>query len=82
MADDQLPAHRPAAQHELSTARDIPQIITDAGNAARFAWEEFLFGRIRSVHTRRAYHRAVRNFLAWYDARDHGEAGPRASQRY
>jgi integrase/recombinase XerD len=70
MADDQLPAQRPAAQHELSTARDIPRIITDASNAARFAWEEFFFGRIRSVHTRRAYHRAVRNFLAWCDARD------------
>lgn len=55
---------------ELSTARDIPRIVTDAGNAARFAWEEFFFARIRSVHTRRAYHRAVKNFLAWCDTRE------------
>jgi integrase/recombinase XerD len=68
MMDDRLPAPRSAARHELSTARDIPRIITEAGNAARFAWEEFFYGRIRSVHTRRAYHRAVRDFLAWCDS--------------
>ncbi|MEX1027996.1 MAG: tyrosine-type recombinase/integrase, partial [Candidatus Paceibacterota bacterium] len=67
--NDQLPAKRSASQTELSTARDIPQIVTDAGSGAKFAWEEFFYGRIRSPHTRRAYHRAVKNFLAWAEAR-------------
>lgn len=68
--ESKLPAKRSATSGELSTARDIPRIITDAGNAARFAWEEFFFARIRSTHTRRAYHRAVKNFLAWCDSRN------------
>lgn len=68
--DSKLPAKRSATSGELSTARDIPRIVTDAGNAARFAWEEFFFGKIRSQHTRRAYHRAVKNFLAWCEDRD------------
>jgi len=69
---DQLPAKRPKSPDglaELSAAREIPAIVADAGNAARFAWEEFFFGRIRSTHTRRAYHRAVKGFLAWCEDR-------------
>lgn len=69
---DQLPAKRPKSPDglaELSAAREIPAIVADAGNAARFAWEEFFFGRIRSSHTRRAYHRAVKGFLAWCEDR-------------
>ena len=64
-----LPARRSEALSELSNARVIPRIVSDAGNAARFAWEEFLFGGIRSTHTRRAYHRAVKNFLVWCEAK-------------
>ena len=67
--ESKLPARRSETAGELSTARDIPRIVADAGNAAQFAWEEFFYGRIRSTHTRRAYHRAVRNFLAWCDAK-------------
>lgn len=63
--DRALPAIRFESKGDISTARDIPRIITDSGNAARFAWEEFFYGRIRSAHTRRAYHRAVRDFLKW-----------------
>lgn len=33
--------------------------------AGSFAWEEFFLGTIRNPHTRRAYLRAVRSFLAW-----------------
>jgi integrase/recombinase XerD len=43
----------------------IPAIVSEAGPAARFAWEEFLFGRIRNEHTRRAYRRAILDFLGW-----------------
>jgi len=64
---DQLPSRRPTV--ELSTARDIPQIVLDAGPNARFAWEEFFFGRIRSQHTRRAYHRAVKRFMGHCESR-------------
>lgn len=66
--DRKVPAIRPESKGELSNARDIPRIITDAGNAARFAWEEFFYGKIRSAHTRRAYHRAVRDFLKWCES--------------
>ncbi len=67
--NDQLPVKRPGPQAELSTARDIPRIVADAGPAAQFAWEEFFFAKIRSQHTRRAYHRAVKNFLTWAETR-------------
>jgi integrase/recombinase XerD len=47
----------------------LPQILANAGPAARFAWEEFLFGRLRNHHTRRAYYRAINLFLGWCEAR-------------
>lgn len=43
----------------------IPALVQAAGNSAKFAWEEFFYGRIRSEHTRRAYLRAVTYFLTW-----------------
>jgi len=39
--------------------------VQAAGNFAKFAWEEFFYGRIRNEHTRRAYLRAVTYFLRW-----------------
>lgn len=45
----------------------IPTMVEAAGDSAKFAWEEFFYGRIRSEHTRRAYHRAVTDFLRWCD---------------
>ncbi len=65
--DDKLPARRPDS--ELGPARQIPGIVDRAGNSARFAWEEFFFGRIRSPHTRRAYARSINRFLDWCDER-------------
>lgn len=47
----------------------LPALITSAGPAACFAYEEFLFGQIRNPHTRTAYRRAVRRFLEWAAAR-------------
>ena len=49
-----------------------PAIVAKAGPAARFAWDEFLFGRIRNHHTRRAYRRAVDRFLKWCEKREIG----------
>jgi integrase/recombinase XerD len=46
-----------------------PAIVTDAGSAAVFVWEEFFSGEIRNSHTRKAYRHAVRRFLGWCEAR-------------
>ena len=40
----------------------------ESGPAAQFAWEEFIFGKIRNAHTRTAYERAIRKFLRHADA--------------
>jgi len=42
-----------------------PSMVTSAGEAAGFAWEEFFLGKVRNPHTRMAYRRAVSRFLAW-----------------
>ncbi len=56
-----------------------PVLIERSGSAARFAWEEFIYGTIRNTHTRVAYERAIRRFL------DHceklGKGLPRISPR-
>lgn len=48
------------------TDRDssVPTLVENAGSAARFAWEEFIYGKIRNPHTRAAYERAIRKFLS------------------
>jgi site-specific recombinase XerD len=51
-----------------SIREQVPQIIQIAGDSARFAWEEFFYGRIRNGHTRRAYLRAVSYFLRWCES--------------
>lgn len=40
-----------------------PALVAEAGSAAKFAWEEFIYGKIRNPHTRTAYERAIRKFL-------------------
>lgn len=42
-----------------------PQIVSSAGDAARFAWEEFFEAEIANHHTRKNYTHAVRRFLSW-----------------
>ena len=41
----------------------IPNIVLEAGANARYAWEEFLYGEISNIHTRRAYGKAVADLL-------------------
>ena len=53
-----LPKHRGPT---LTT----PCLIEQQGAAAKFAWEEFIYGRIRNSGTRRAYSQAVTGFLKW-----------------
>lgn len=54
---------------ELVTARNAPAIIKAAGKSAEFAWEEFFQAEIANAHTRKNYMHAVRQFLAWVEAR-------------
>ncbi|MBC7816278.1 MAG: tyrosine-type recombinase/integrase [Planctomycetaceae bacterium] len=44
---------------------EAPAIIRNAGPAAQFAWDEFIFGEIRNPHTRAAYSHAIQRFLDW-----------------
>ena len=52
-----------------SDREPLPSIIEQAGHGARFAYEEFFHAKIRNSHTRRAYRRAVVNFLEWCELR-------------
>lgn len=47
----------------INSDSSAPALIKDAGSAARFAWEEFIYGKIRNPHTRASYERAIRKFL-------------------
>jgi integrase/recombinase XerD len=49
----------------LVSGEPLPDIITSTGQAATTAWHDFFQGRIANDHTRAAYERAVRCFLAW-----------------
>jgi site-specific recombinase XerD len=56
------------ATTDLAPRDSLPAILQDAGNAARFAAEEFFEAKLSNEHTRRAYGRYVRNFLASCEA--------------
>jgi integrase len=43
----------------------LPALVEQAGAAGRFAWEEFFYAEHHNPYTQRAYHGAVRRFLAW-----------------
>lgn len=46
-----------------------PALVEASGQAAQFAWDEFIYGCLRNEHTRRSYQRACGKFLAWCDQR-------------
>ncbi|MCY2963318.1 MAG: tyrosine-type recombinase/integrase [Planctomycetota bacterium] len=45
-------------------ADELPELVARGGAGARFAYEEFFYGRLRNPHTRKAYRFAVHEFLA------------------
>jgi site-specific recombinase XerD len=45
----------------------VPALIAAAGDRASYRFVEFFAANIRNPHTRRAYSRAVTDFLAWCD---------------
>jgi site-specific recombinase XerD len=49
----------------LATSHAVPALIAVAGERASPRFLEFFGGTIRNPHTRRAYGRAVADFLAW-----------------
>jgi integrase/recombinase XerD len=65
LAADALPTPTPAGMPAKVVACDLqtPALVSMAGPAAQFAWEEFIYGTIRNLHTRRAYLFAIRQFL-------------------
>jgi site-specific recombinase XerD len=46
-------------------ASQLPALVTAAGDRAEIRFLEFFAGQIRNPHTRRAYSRAVAEFLTW-----------------
>ena len=59
----------------LGAQRAVPALITAAGDQAARRFMEFFAANIRNPHTRRAYGRAVADFLAWCD-----DAGVRSTR--
>ena len=43
----------------------LPELVTAAGDHASIRFMGFFVGTIRNAHTRRAYGRAVTEFLSW-----------------
>jgi site-specific recombinase XerD len=48
----------------------VPTLVAASGERASLRFMEFFAARIRNPHTRRAYGRAVADFLAWCDAQE------------
>ena len=59
----------PVPAVDQSSVPSCPPLIANAGQAAWFAWEEFFYGKLRNEHTRRAYRRAIEQFLGWCEGR-------------
>jgi site-specific recombinase XerC len=57
-----------ALQPILSTATAPPTLIAASGERAQLRFLEFFASNIRNPHTRRAYVRAVDDFLAWCES--------------
>ena len=64
--DELLPASNSLSLVPASSRiTEPPAIIKQAGSAAQFAWDEFVFGHLRNPHTRAAYSHAIQRFLDW-----------------
>jgi site-specific recombinase XerD len=53
----------------IAAAPSLPALVVSAGKAAQIRFLEFFAANIRNVHTRRAYGRAVADFLLWCEGR-------------
>ena len=59
-----------SSQLGVSGPASVPALVAGAGDHAGIRLLEFFASTIRIAHTRRAYGRAISNFLAW--CADHG----------
>jgi hypothetical protein len=59
---------QPAPTVHVVTAFHVPAIVSAAGEKVGTRFLEFFAANICNPHTRRAYSRAVAEFLAWCDA--------------
>ena len=59
----------PPNNQTLRSTADVPAMIESAGPAARFAYEEFVYGQLRNASTRKNYQRVVKRFLAFCEIR-------------
>jgi site-specific recombinase XerC len=64
---DQLPVAIHQAEIVTASTHAVPALIAAAGAKAGLRFLEFFATNIRNPHTRRAYGRAVAEFLAWCD---------------
>ncbi len=48
---------------------DLPSVVASAGSGARFAYEEFVYGKLRNASTRKNYKHAVKRFLSFCELR-------------
>jgi site-specific recombinase XerD len=53
----------------ITGQHSLPTIVVAAGGAAQLRFLEFFAASIRSAHTRRAYGRAVAEFMTWCEGR-------------
>jgi site-specific recombinase XerD len=51
----------------ISRLTNLPALIAVAGDRASLRFVEFFAANIRNPHTRRAYSRAVMEFISWCD---------------
>lgn len=54
----------------------LPGLVTAAGDQAGVRFLEFFVAQIRNLHTRRAYSRAVGDFLTWCEDAGWRRASP------
>jgi len=64
-----LPATRSSRSLAEWGVAEVPSWVSQAGDAACFAFEEFFHGQIRNHHTRKAYLHALRVFSVWCQER-------------
>ena len=55
----------PISKTQIAGIESVPAILERAGANAVFAADEFFSATINNEHTRRAYGRVVKRFLAW-----------------
>ena len=53
------------AEQSLPVTSKLPALVESAGSNARFAYEEFIYGKIRNASTRKNYSHAIRKFLSF-----------------